>query len=481
MSAHLASVPPKQVTGASVPAASTRPARSAEAVFWPMLNLSAKMALVQTAPLLMSVLVASLIAKHSTHSYAAYALMASFNLPIFIAAASMLQALYYLGGRALGQGRHEDYDAAMLAGFVVASMVALICTGLSLLSSEALALMGIDPELTQAAHGFGVANALGLWPALWMVVFRVHASLRQRAGMASGLYVLGSACGVILAVASMRWWADQPAHASEMAVGAVSLSNWIMAATGLATLLGLQPLRLKVGALRSSVRAAIVQLLSVGWPVGAVVLLDSLMLAFAALVAGRYWPHTVPVHSAAALWVTFALVLPLGIAQAVVQYVAVAHARGDVHERNRRALVAMAMTLTVGVLSCLVFSLAAVPMGALVLGPAAWQADAAQSLRQIMPWAGLVLCLQALIVVGAAILRGLGQTRAPLLQALLGYGLVGIGSQWALAVVQSGGLPGLWQGLTAGFGLTALALCWRCARELDLSTNPGGVHGAAQP
>lgn len=457
----------------------SRPGR--EAVFMPLLSLSAKMALVQTAPLLMSVLVAGLIAKHSTRSYAAYALMASFNLPIFIAAASMLQALYYLGGRAMGQGRHEDYEAAMLAGFGFASLVALVCSGLSALSSQALSLFGIDPDLAQAAHGFGIANAMGLWPALLMVVFRVHASLRQRAGLASGLYVVGALCGSAWAVLAMQLWGHDASQASEMAVGAVSLSNWIMAALGLGALLGMKPLRLDWPSHGARVRAAWAQLFAVGWPVGAVVLLDSLMLAFAALVAGRYWPQTVPAHSAAALWVTFALVLPLGIAQAVVQYVAVAHARGDVQERNRRAVLAMVLTLVTGAATLLVFSLAATPLGAAVLGPAAYQPDTALALRQIMPWAGLVLCMQAVIVVGAAILRGLGQTRAPLLQALFGYGLVGIGGQWLLAVVYGGALLGLWQGLAAGFGLTAVALCWRCARELDLSTPTGKEGGVYRP
>lgn len=458
-------------------ATASRPHR--EAVFMPLLSLSAKMALVQTAPLLMSVLVAGLIAKHSTQSYAAYALMASFNLPIFIAAASMLQALYYLGGRAMGQARHEDYEAAMLAGFVFASLVALVCTGLSVLSSQALSLFGVDPVLAQAAHGFGIANAVGLWPALLMVVFRVHASLRQRAGLASGLYVVGSLCGGAWALLAMRQWGlhnTQAGDVAEMAVTAVSLSNWLMAALGLGALLGMKPLALNWRAHGVRIRAALAQLFSVGWPVGAVVLLDSLMLAFAALIAGRYWPRTVPVHSAAALWVTLAMVLPLGIAQAIVQYVAVAHARGDVQERNRRAVVAIALTLLTGVITLLAFSLAAVPLGAVVLGPIAYQVDTASALRQIMPWAGLVLCTQGVIVVGAAILRGLGQTRAPLLQALFGYGLVGIGGQWLLAIVYGGALLGLWQGLAAGFGLTALALCWRCAKELELLTLKGGIY-----
>lgn len=452
-----------------------------EPVVMPLLSLSAKMALVQTAPLLMSVLVAGLIAKHSTQGYAAYALMASFNLPIFIAAASMLQALYYLGGRAIGQGRHEDYDAAMLAGFGFASLVALICSGLSALSSEALSLLGIEPELAQAAHGFGLANAVGLWPALLMVVLRVHASLRQRAGLASGLYVIGALCGILLALLAMQAWRGHTAQASEMAVMAVSLSHWIMAALGLAALLGMTPLRLNWRSDGPRVRAAFAQLFAVGWPVGAVVLLDSLMLAFAALVAGRYWPQTVPVHSAAALWVTFALVLPLGIAQAIVQHVAVAHARGDLAERNRRALAAMVLTLAIGILTMLLFAVAAVPLGAVVLGQAAHQPDAAIALRQIMPWAGLVLCLQAVIVVGAAVLRGVGQTRAPLLQALFGYGLVGIGGQWLLAVINGGALLGLWQGLAAGFGLTAIALCLRCAKELHLSTPTGEKGGVYRP
>ncbi|MDO5691101.1 MAG: MATE family efflux transporter [Pseudomonadota bacterium] len=455
---------------AQATAVSDRP--SVKPVLMPMLSLSTKMTLAQSAPLLMSVVVAGLIAQKSSHSYAAYALMASFNMPIFIAAASMLQALYFLGGRALGRGRDDDYRVAMVAGFFFSTVVGLVCSGLSVLSSQALLLLGVDTELARAAYGFGIANAVGLLPALWVVVFRIHVSLRDRPGQATGVYILGSVCGAVLAALSMRRWGGDPAYASEMAIGAVSVSNWIMAAAAMGILLVLKPLRFDWQVQGARIRAAFAEVFAVGWPIGAVVLLDSLMLAFAAMVAGRYWPHAVPVHSVAALWVTFALVVPLGISQAVVQYVAVAHAEGDPRARNHNAGVAMALTLVFTAIAVVVFTIAAVPMGAVILGPLAYQANEAAALRQIMPWAGLVLGLQGVILVAAAILRGLGQTRAPFFQALVGYGVVGNGGQWILGVVLGGALLGLWQGLALGFGVTAVALSWRCARQLDATRHP---------
>ncbi|MFC6592826.1 hypothetical protein ACFP81_13025 [Deinococcus lacus] len=64
-------------------------------------------------------------------------------------------------------------------------------------------------------------------------------------------------------------------------------------------------------------------------------------------------------------------------------------------------------------------------------------------------------------VTASGSLRGLKDTRAPLLISLAAYWLVGLGSGTWLAFGLGLGPHGLWYGLTAGLATAAALLVWR--------------------
>jgi MATE family multidrug resistance protein len=63
--------------------------------------------------------------------------------------------------------------------------------------------------------------------------------------------------------------------------------------------------------------------------------------------------------------------------------------------------------------------------------------------------------------VGAGVLRGLGDTRVPLIAMLLGYWLIGVPISLHLAFRTGIGPQGLWWGFVAGLAAVALFLLWR--------------------
>jgi MATE family multidrug resistance protein len=199
-------------------------------------------------------------------------------------------------------------------------------------------------------------------------------------------------------------------------------------------------------------------IVSVGWPIGAVVLLDSLTLLVSQLLVGRFWLEAVPVHAVVVLWTSMGLVIPLGIAQAAVQHVAVHHSRNDWRARNRVAVASLALGGLYGAVALGLFAGAPVSLGAVLLGAPAFEQASQALLRQIMPLGGVVLALQGLVIIAAAILRGVGQTRGPLFQALVGYLGVAAGGQAVCAFGLKLGVVGVWWGLTAGFAFIAVAV-----------------------
>jgi MATE family multidrug resistance protein len=452
---------------ARVPA-HARPALPAGAI-GELATLSLKLALAQLAPLVASLYLSALVAAQGPMVFSSYSLVTTVNLTLFIAASSFLQVLYYVAGRAKGYAADGEYDGAMSAGVVMALTLAAVGTALSCMIGIILDALQLDAELVAGARWQGMLAAVGIAPTLLLVVYRVHASLNRRAGFVTLL----AGAGAALAAAFATWAVWRSTGEAEHAVAGVLLSiaaaNWLMLLVALASLRCSPELRRSrdvAGATRPPLRQSIALMCAVGWPVGAVVLLDSLASLVTALFVGRYWVAAVPVNAVVLLWVAVGLVIPLGMAQAAVQRVAVTHAEGDRATRNRLATVAMAMGVGYGVLAVAFFALVPVPMGALLLHHAAYEPENVAMLRALMIPGGIVLALQGLIVIAAAILRGIGQTRAPLVQAFIGYSIIGTGSQALFGLVLGYGATGVWWGLVLGFAVTAVAVTWRCWHEL---------------
>ena len=80
-------------------------------------------------------------------------------------------------------------------------------------------------------------------------------------------------------------------------------------------------------------------------------------------------------------------------------------------------------------------------------------------------------------VVGAAMLRGLQDTRVPMVYAGIGYWLVGLGGGALLAFWVGWQGEGVWTGLALGLAMVAVLMLWRWSRRgrLGLISSPAPV------
>lgn len=436
-----------------------------------MLMLALTMILAQLAPLLMSLYVAGLIGHLGNLSFSAYSMVNSMNVTVFIAVSSFLQGLYYVGGRAIGRDEVTDYRAAIQAGCAIALATGLLAITLSLLAGRVFAVLGVDHRIIDQIGTLGVAAAAGILPAQMLVVFRVHAALNERAGLVTIIQVLGAVITAICATWVIKRCSDDANRAVLYVVLAVALVQWLML---VASLLSVQLMRrLHFGVIVKAsgdqrFRPMLRMVWQVGWPIGAVVFLDSLTSFVSTLLVGRNWLEAVPVHSVVWLWIVVSLVVPLGLAQAATQRVAIAHSRNDFASRNLVVVASLLLSALFGAVIVLVFTLFPTQIGGLLLATPSPGHSADPRLAVLMPLGGVVLALQAVIIVGAANLRGIGLTKAPLFLAFIGYIVVATGAQYLLAVVLQQGPRGIWWGLIIGFAATAIAVLWRCSTEFRI-------------
>jgi MATE family multidrug resistance protein len=85
----------------------------------------------------------------------------------------------------------------------------------------------------------------------------------------------------------------------------------------------------------------------------------------------------------------------------------------------------------------------------------------------LIPIAGVFQVFDGIQVVSIGILRGVADTRAPMVINVLGFWLVGLPVSAALGFGAGGGPRGLWWGLTVGLMLVGLVLIWRVRQKFS--------------
>jgi Na+-driven multidrug efflux pump len=414
--------------------------------------LAAKLSLAQLAPMLASLVLARLVATHGADEFSAYSIVVFINVTGFIATTGFLQSLYYLCGQALGRQQPAAYGATLGAGLIWAAGLGVVCTVTSAVAGPSAALFGVAPFLCPQIARLGLIAACGLLPGTLLMVLRVHATMQGGAGLVTFVYA-GGGVAAMAAAAALQYFG-----AAGVLWGITGV-NWLMLAAMLAAL---RHKRLHLPRLTAG-RAALRAVFATGWPTGAIIFLDSMASLISVMIVARYWLAATPLHACVLLCINVGLVGPLGLAQACIQRVSILHAQGDVGARDRCAWLAIRMAGAYG-------GIGAVLLGA--LGPQICSAlglsvggVSAGLLHRIVLLGGVVLACQSVIVVAASALRGLGEARAPLVQAVIGYGVVAAGSELLFGVWLGGGLAGVWLGLAAGFAATAAALLRRCTHE----------------
>jgi MATE family multidrug resistance protein len=149
--------------------------------------------------------------------------------------------------------------------------------------------------------------------------------------------------------------------------------------------------------------------------------------------------------------------VPLGVSSAAAVMVGHAVGRGDA-EGVRRATVA-SLVVGAGFMLCTggLFILAPEPLAGLYTPDVAVIALAAL----LLPLAGLFQVFDGLQVVAIGLLRGLGDTRMPMIVNVIGFWCIGIPVSLWLGFGLDYGAVGLWWGLVVGLVIVAVFLIAR--------------------
>jgi MATE family multidrug resistance protein len=204
------------------------------------------------------------------------------------------------------------------------------------------------------------------------------------------------------------------------------------------------------------------KLLAVGFPISGALMLEWGLFSSAALLVGWIGTTALAAHQIALQVATILFMVPFGISLAATVRVGHAVGRHDPSGVRRAGFAAIALGG-----ACMVAMTAAVvvlrhDIPPLFLGGGApADAETARLAATLLLVGASFFVADAVQGVTAGALRGLNDTRVPMLFAAISFWLIGFPSAYALGLRTSLGVVGIWIGFSISIGTFVTLLVWR--------------------
>jgi multidrug resistance protein, MATE family len=207
------------------------------------------------------------------------------------------------------------------------------------------------------------------------------------------------------------------------------------------------------------------EVLAVGLPIAGSMLLEIGVFTAAALAMGWFGAVAVAAHAIAIQTASATFMVPLGIGQAATARVGLAIGARDRRAAARAGWVAVALGAAFMAAMALALLVGAAAIARVFLDPAdALSPQVAALGATLLVVAGIFQMADGVQVVAAGALRGLADTRVPMVFAALGYWGLGLPAGLALGWGVGIGPPGIWVGLAIGLAVVAVLMLARWRR-----------------
>jgi MATE family multidrug resistance protein len=208
-------------------------------------------------------------------------------------------------------------------------------------------------------------------------------------------------------------------------------------------------------------RQRMVEMVRLGWPIGATMGLEIGVFALAAYFMGWIGAPAVAGHAVALQLAALTFMVPLGLGQAATVRVGLALGRRDEDGITRAGWTAWVMGL--GFMATMALVMWTIPhrLVTLFLADVPQNAEVIALAVSFLKVAAAFQLVDGAQVIGAGMLRGLHDTRWPLVFAIVGYWVVGLGvGSWLAFAADWKGL-GIWVGLASGLASVAVLMLAR--------------------
>jgi MATE family multidrug resistance protein len=432
------------------------------------LNLALPLVGTQLAQIAMGVTDTVMIGWLGAAELAASVLATQAFFLFYIFGAGFAQAALPLAAGAQGRGDARGVRRSIRMGLWVLAIYAAAVM-LPLWHIEAiLRALGQAPETAALAGAYMRTAQWAMLPALMVMGLRTYLTVVGRAWMVLAVISTGALCNGVLNYAFIFGRLGAPEMGMVGAALATTLTSLVMAALLVAFCLrsrALRPYELFVRFWRAD-WPAFLEVIRLGWPIGATIIAEVGLFSASSLMMGWIGTIALAAHGIALQIAAIAFMIPLGLASAATVRVGVAFGRDDRADLGRAANTALVLATLIAVDTATLFWVWPDRLIALYLDRASPTAGAV--LAYAVPLLLVAAAFQiadSLQAVASGILRGVKDTRTPMLIAVFSYWVIGMPVAYVLAFPLAWGGTGIWWGLALGLAAAAILLNARVLRR----------------
>jgi len=428
------------------------------------LKLAAPMALTQLGQIAMTTTDLVLLGRISDEAVAAAGLAGTVYFVSFTFGMGLMAAVAPLAAQAFGAENPILVRRALRTGLWVALLISLPIMAFPLRGEQILRALGQAQTTSHLAQDYLFGLAWGVMPALWFQAIRCFMGALNRPQPILWVTLAAIPANALLAYLLIFGELGLPRLGLFGAGIATTMVNFGTFLAGLWFATQRKPFsdyhvltrlwRVDWTLMR--------QIVAIGAPISIAFLLEYGLFSSAGLLMGLMGTTALAAHQIALQITAVLFMVPYGISMAATIRVGHAVGRNDAAAVRRAGFAAMLLGVALSAVMTLAVTLGRVAVVRLFLGGAAERADTTIELAATLLAIGATLFVtDGLQGTAVGALRGLKDTRVPLLFAAISYWLIGFLAAYALAFYTPLGPLGVWIGLSVGTAIYAALLVLR--------------------
>jgi multidrug resistance protein, MATE family len=431
------------------------------------LKLAIPIALTQLGQIAMMTTDLAFIGRLGSEAVAAAALAHTIFFVSFTFGMGLVSAVAPLAAQAFGARQPHLVRRSLRVGFWAALLISLPMMALPFRGEQILIALGQSPEAARLAQQYLFGLAWSVLPGLWFLALRGFMSAINRPEPILWITLAAIPTNALLVYLLLYGEWGLPQLGLFGAGLATSIVNVAMFLAGLWFAVRHPPFRkyYVLGHLWRIDWTLMRKLIEIGAPISISFLLEYGVFGAAGLLMGVISTTALAAHQIALQIAAILFMVPFGISMAATVRVGHAVGRGDAPAVRRAGLIAIGLGIVFMSAMTLAVILGRFEIAQVFLGD---RTDAAAELTATLLLVGATFFVcDGIQTIAAGSLRGMNDTRVPLLFATVSYWLVGFTLACGLGFWTPLGAVGVWIGLSCGTAVYAMLLLLRFRRLAD--------------
>lgn len=414
------------------------------------------------AQLAIGIIDSIMLGRYAYSALAAITLAHSLHFTLFLVGSGFAFAVLPMVARAAASEDAVQVRRVTRMGMWISILYGAAVIPLLLWSEPIFLAMGQTPDLAADAATYLRILSIGMIPSLLVMVLKNYLAALEH----TQVVLWTTVAAAVLNAGGNHVLIFGNFGAPELGLQGAAIASVTMQCANLAMLVAFARWRLPQHALFQRLwrpdLGAFGRVFRLGWPIGLTNLAESGLFSASAILVGWLGKLPLAAHGAALQLAAVGFVMHLGLSQAATVRVGQALAAKDTAAMRTCAGTALAISIALSLFVSALFLALPEPFLSIFLDPDEPNRGAILAIgASLLAVAALFQMMDGAQVIALGLLRGIEDTRGPMIIAAFSYWAVGIPVSLVLGFGVGWAGVGVWLGLVAGLGMAAALLLWR--------------------